>query len=145
MQAGLCPGKSGGEPAAVQALRDRLTTSNRAKRLDCGCFSTALAGAERPAIFHRPFRTFLFGAAKPERSAGLISSRRCATCLDYFTFSTTSISMGKLAGTSSRPAWASSLDKACFLSCASFHRKVMSKLFENPSWTNTGLLKTPSK
>jgi hypothetical protein len=33
--------KSGGQPPAVQTLRAQPAASNRAKRLDCGCFSTA--------------------------------------------------------------------------------------------------------
>jgi len=38
--------QSGGEPAAVQTLRVHLSSSNLAKRLDCGCFSTAFARKE---------------------------------------------------------------------------------------------------
>ena len=43
----LRPHESGGERAAVQALRDNHAVFNIAKRLDCGGFSTAFARTRR--------------------------------------------------------------------------------------------------
>ena len=39
-------GKSGGEPSAVQTLCEVWQSGAGAKRLDCGCFSTALNGEQ---------------------------------------------------------------------------------------------------
>ena len=69
----LLVSEGGGEPHAVQTLRVMRMPSLIAKRLDCGCFSTAFrpSQATAPAKSARVFVEFIFTLARLARMARL--------------------------------------------------------------------------